>query len=138
MWKIFLFVSPGWKIKLFCCVLSSLYLHVNLVTLGSKSSFFILGFCVCRTRQYDTICWGLDLVGERGGWGGGADVGSWFIVVDLCWGLGGAMRSEYHIFSIFCSLFVLFLIVLSWLTHDDCCVCFFFDFVSLVPFISHY
>ena len=43
-------------------------------------------------------------------------------VVYLCWGLGGGIGSRYHIFSIFCSVFVLLLIVLSWLVHDNCCV----------------
>ena len=45
-------------------------------------------------------------------------------VVYLCGGLGGGIGSRYHIFSIFCSVFVLLLIVLSWLVHDNCCVCF--------------
>ena len=45
-------------------------------------------------------------------------------VVYLCWGLRGGIGCRYHIFSIFCSVFVLLLIVLSWLVHDNCCLCF--------------
>ena len=41
----------------------------------------------------------------------------------------------------FCSDFVLLLIVLSWLVHDSCCVCFLVRFLfslSLVPVIRPY
>ena len=44
------------------------------------------------------------------------------------------------IFYLFCSVYVL-LIVLSWVVHDSCCVCFLVHFLlslSLVPLIRHY
>ena len=39
-------------------------------------------------------------------------------------GFGWETGGGYHIFSIFCSVFVLLFIVLLWLEHDCCCVCF--------------
>ena len=60
-------MSPGCTIRLvFFCSFSALFQHVDLVTtslrLGSKSTSLSPGFCVCRPRQYDTICWKLDLI----------------------------------------------------------------------------
>ena len=43
----------------------------------------------------------------------------------------GGPQVGYQIFSMFCSVFVLLLIVLSWLVHD-CCVCF------IVPFLLNF
>ena len=40
-------------------------------------------------------------------------------MVHLCEGLGGGTGDEYHIFSIFCSVFLLLLIVLSWMVRDS-------------------
>ena len=40
-------------------------------------------------------------------------------VVHSSYDLGGRTGSGYHIFSIFCSVFVLLLIVLLWLVHDS-------------------
>ena len=34
----------------------------NFIGLGSKSTSLSAGFCVRRPRQYDTICWELDLI----------------------------------------------------------------------------
>ena len=39
-----------------------LILSVSLLELGSKSTSFSLGFCVCRPKQYDTICWELTFI----------------------------------------------------------------------------
>ena len=54
------------------------------------------------------------------------------------WGTGGG----YHTFSIFCSDFVLLIIVLSWLVYMIvCCVCFIVPFLlslSVVPLIRGY
>ena len=39
-----------------------LILPLPLLGLGSKSTSLSPGFCVCRPRQYDTICWKLNLI----------------------------------------------------------------------------
>ena len=39
-----------------------LILPLPLLGLGSKSTSLSTGFCVCRPRQYDKICWKLDLI----------------------------------------------------------------------------
>ena len=41
---------------------SMLILSLPLLGLGSKSTSLSPGFCVCRPRQYDTICWELNLI----------------------------------------------------------------------------
>ena len=41
---------------------SILILSLLLLGLGSKSTSLSPGFCVCRPRQYDTICWKLNLI----------------------------------------------------------------------------
>ena len=41
---------------------SMLILSLPLLGLGLKSTLFSTRFCVCRPRQYDTICWELDLI----------------------------------------------------------------------------
>ena len=57
-------------------------------------------------------------------------------VVYLCYGLGGGTGGGYHSFSIFCSVLMLLLIVLSWLVHDSLCLfpCSFFAFFVSGPF----
>ena len=50
---------------------------------------------------------------EDGKVGGRGTILCWFWVDD---------RGGYHIFSIFCSAFVLLLLVLSWLIHDSSCI----------------
>ena len=55
-------------------------------------------------------------------------------------GFGWGDRGGYHIFSIFCSVFVLLLTVLSWLVHDSL-LCLFHCSIfalSLVPLIRRY
>ena len=39
-----------------------LILSLPLLGLGSKSTSLSPRFCVCRPRQYDTICWKLNLI----------------------------------------------------------------------------
>ena len=39
-----------------------LILSLPLLGLGSKSTSLSPGFCVCRPRQYHTICWKLNLI----------------------------------------------------------------------------
>ena len=62
------YVSPGCRIQLdFCSVVflpyfSMLILSLPLLGLGSKSTSLSPGFCVRRPRQYDTICWELNLI----------------------------------------------------------------------------
>ena len=41
---------------------SMLTLSLPLLGLGFKSTSFSPGFCVCRTRQYNLICWELNLI----------------------------------------------------------------------------
>ena len=41
---------------------SMLILSLPLLGLGSKSNSLSPGFCICRPRQYDTICWELNLI----------------------------------------------------------------------------
>ena len=41
---------------------SMLILSLPLLGLGSKSTFLSPGFCVRRPKQYDTICWELNLI----------------------------------------------------------------------------
>ena len=68
----------------------------------------------------------LQVMGGWEGWG----------VVHLSQGLGGGTGGGY-IFSIFCSVFVLLLIALSWLVHDSLfCLfhCSFFAFFVSGPF----
>ena len=58
-------------------------------------------------------------------------------VVHLSQGLGRGTGGGYHVFSIFCSVFVLLLIALSWLVHDSLfCLfqCSFFPFFLSGPF----
>ena len=46
-----------------------------------------------------------------------------------------------YFFIFYCSVFVLLSIVLSWLVHDNCCVCFVVCFLlslPVVPLIRHY
>ena len=63
----FCFVSPGCRIWLvFCCVFfflnfSLLILLLPHLGLPCKSTSLSPPFCVCRLRQYDTICWEFDL-----------------------------------------------------------------------------
>ena len=67
----------------------------------------------------------LQVMREWEGWG----------VVDFCYSLGGVTRVGYHIFSVF-YVFVLLLIVLSWVVHDSLlCVfhCSFFAFFVSGP-----
>ena len=63
------------------------------------------------------------------------------VVVQLYLGLGRGTGDGYHIFSIFSSVLVLLLTVLSWLVHDSCCVCFIVSFclsLPLVPLIRRF
>ena len=39
-----------------------LFRSLPLLGLGSKSNPRSPGFCACRPRQYDMICWKLDLI----------------------------------------------------------------------------
>ena len=55
---------------------------------------------------------------------GDGKVGGWFIYVRVWVG----DRGRYCIFCVFCSAFVLLLIVLSWLVHDSLPVLLFFFF----------
>ena len=62
---------PGCTIQLafFCMFLpcfSILILSLPLFGLGSKSTSHSSRFCVYRPKQYDTICWKLDLSGFFG------------------------------------------------------------------------
>ena len=41
---------------------SMFILSLPLLRLGSKSTSLSPGFCVCRPRQYDTICWKSNLI----------------------------------------------------------------------------
>ena len=41
---------------------SMLILSLPLLGLGFKSTSLSSGFCVCRPRQYDMICWELNLI----------------------------------------------------------------------------
>ena len=88
--------------------------------------------CLIYANHVIIIVLLLQMMGGWEGWG-------WFIY-DRVWveGRGGG----YHFFFIF---FVLLLscykIVLSWLVHDSCCICFFVHFLlslSLVPLIRCY
>ena len=62
------YVSPGCTIPtcFFLQFFFGLFQHVDFVTtslrVGSKSTSLSPGFCVCRPRQYDTICWELNLI----------------------------------------------------------------------------
>ena len=63
--------------------LSLLILSLPLLGLSSRSTSLSPGFCVCRSRQYNTICWEIDLFS-------GFFVSSWMIVwVD---GVNGCCR----------------------------------------------
>ena len=46
----------------FCLIFSMLILPLPLLRLGSKSTSLNPGFHVHRPRQYDTICWELNLI----------------------------------------------------------------------------
>ena len=55
------YLSPGCTIRLaffwvFLPCFCMLILSLSLLGLGSKSASLSPGFCVCRPRQYDTIC----------------------------------------------------------------------------------
>ena len=68
-------VSPGCRIQLwvFLPCFHMLILSLHLLGLDSKSTTLSPEFCICRPRQYDTICWRLDLIS-------GFFVLSWLIV----------------------------------------------------------
>ena len=58
-------------------------------------------------------------------------------MVHLCSVLGRGRGGGYHIFSIFCPVFVLLLVFLSWVVHDSLlclCQCSFFVFFVSAPF----
>ena len=75
----FSFVSPGYiqydlfSVVFFLLGLSLLILSLTLLGHGCKSTFLSPGFSECRLRQYDTICWELDLVT-------GFYISSWMII----------------------------------------------------------
>ena len=61
------YVSPGCTMRLvFLCGLSTLFQHVDLATTSFRAGFQVYlsypWFCVGRPRQYDTICWELNLI----------------------------------------------------------------------------
>ena len=61
------YVSPGCTIRLaffwvFLPCFSMLILSLPLLGLGSKSTFHSPGFCVRSSKQYNMICWELDLI----------------------------------------------------------------------------
>ena len=56
---------------------SMLMLSLPLLGLGSKSTSLSPGFCVCRPRQYDTICWKLNLISEFFAFSWLIDLGRW-------------------------------------------------------------
>ena len=63
------YVSSGCTIQLaffwvFLPCFCMLILSLPLLELGSKCTSLSPGFCVHRKRQYDTICWKLDLISE--------------------------------------------------------------------------
>ena len=67
------YVSPGCMIRLaffwvFLPCFSMLILSLPPLGLGSKSTCLSPGFCVCRPRQYNTICWKLGLFVFFSGW----------------------------------------------------------------------
>ena len=96
------------------------------------SSFFTLSYlldCLIYARDIMIIVLLLQMMEEWEGWGRFIYVGVW--VGEKGW---------VSYFSILCYAFVLLLIVLSWLVHDSCCVCFIVSFwlsLPLVPLISH-
>ena len=58
-------MSPGCTIRLsedFQPYFSMLIMSLPLLGLGPQSTSRSSGFCVCRPRQHDTICWELKLV----------------------------------------------------------------------------
>ena len=63
--------------------LSLLILSLPFLGLGSKSTSLRPGFCECRPRQYDMICWELDLfsgffvTSYKIGWAGGVNGCGW-------------------------------------------------------------
>ena len=70
---------------------------------------------------------------------GGWEVWVFFFIYVRVW-VGDRGWVSYF-FSIFCSVFVQLLIVLSWLVMIVCCVCFIARFLlslSLVPLFRHY
>ena len=46
----------------FLSYFNMLILSLPIIGLGSKSTFLSPGFCVRRPKQYDTICWELNLI----------------------------------------------------------------------------
>ena len=149
----------------FCCVLSSslilLILSLTLLGLGSKCtslspedrwgrSMWLVSCrrqgmltqgcasdlkCKLNNSSFLTLLYPLDclITANDAGWKGWG-------VVHLCWGLGGWTEREV-IFFYLLLFFVLFLIILSWLVHASCSVCFFIQFLlslTLIPLISHY
>ena len=76
----------------------------------------------------------LHMMGEWEGWGGGEG----FIYVRV-W-LRGQGVGGYDRFSNF-SVFLLLLIVLAWVVHDSCCVCFIVSYLlslCMIPLIRCY
>ena len=56
-----LLIKGGESVSFFLLGLNLLILSLPLLGLGSKSTSLSPGFCVRRPRQYNTICWELDL-----------------------------------------------------------------------------
>ena len=91
--------------------------------LGSKSTSLSPGFCVCRSRQYDTICWKLDLIS-------GFFVLSWLIVwadgINKCgWCLAGGrgywLKGPHEIPDPKCNSIISSFLALPHLL--DCLIC---------------
>ena len=100
------------------------------------SSFLTLPYpldCFNCAKDIMIIVLLLEMMGDgKVGAGGGVHRGGSFMLGLVC-----RTGCERHSFSVFCFVFVLLLIVLSWLLNDSCCVffiasvlLFFFFFVS--------
>ena len=101
------YVSAGWKIRLaffwvFPPCFSILILSLPLLELYLKSTCLSPGFCVCRSRQYNTICCKLHVISRF-------FVFSWWIVqadwINECgWCLPGGrgcwLKSLYQVPSV--------------------------------------
>ena len=71
---------------------SSLILSLLLLGLSSKSTSLSPGFCVCKPRQYETICWELNLISRFFAffwlivWADGITKSGWFLAGSRgCW-----------------------------------------------------
>ena len=115
MWLKIILIFKHLKVRLGCS--NKIYFQIKIYNqFGSKPTKYI------KFKQKQNL---LLTANDRGM--GRLTGGS--LMLGFGWGNKDCKENKDHFFSIFCSVFALLLIVILWLIHDSCCVCF------IVPFL---